>query len=65
MKIEKFKQWFQVRNNGYTLAQFLTYQEAVYFLRSATQFTAADLHLGNEGVSMNKGYTTRRISVYP
>lgn len=65
MKIERFKQWFQVRDNGYTVAQFLKESDAKAFILGSTQLPCADLHLGNEGVSNKRGYSTRRISIYP
>lgn len=65
MWIEKWKQWYQVKDNGYTVAQFIKWSDAKAFILGSSQLPCADLHLGNEGVSRKKGYSTRRISIYP
>lgn len=64
MKIKRFKRWYQVINNGYTVAQFLTRWEADAFLSGGGDFASlrAGIEIHNTG---NRGYTMRRISMYP
>lgn len=64
MRIEKWKQWWQVRDNGYTVAQFLTRREAETFRLLHHSLPAADERLGEESVG-RKAVTVRKINIYP
>lgn len=65
MHVEKWKGWFQVKDNGYTVFQTRNKREADMFVASGEVFPAASLHLGEEGVSQKIGTTIRKISKYP
>lgn len=66
MKIEKFKQWYQVKSkDGFTITQFLTEQEARLFIAGSTNLPVADQHIGERLSHRRKGYTTRKVNIYP
>lgn len=65
IKVERFKRWFQVKQNGMTIFQSLNENEAQAFAMTCTKFGAADAHLGEQGVTRRFGTTTKRVSIYP
>ncbi len=65
MKITRFKQWYQVTFNGYTIAQFLSRSEAqAYIDIQRSPFHSQEAGLGNEYVSQRRGQTIRHINIY-
>lgn len=68
MRIEKWKQWFQVRNDdGNVVAQYLSHNEALIAIGGGGNFRngCTTMHLGNEPVHQRKGTVIRRINKYP
>lgn len=64
LKIRRFKQWFQVVRDGYTVAQFLHRRQAEDYISSAGNFPSSGM--GHEAVSRRRDYgTMRRITLYP
>lgn len=64
-RIKRFKNWWQIVKDGYTVTQFLSRTQAESFLDICSDFPAAQLNLGEERVSQKKGFSMRRISIYP
>lgn len=66
MRIERFKRWFQCKNEeGHTVAQFLTENEARVFCGMSTMLPCADVRMGEEPVCRRRGFVMRKIRVYP
>ena len=67
MRIEKWKNWYQVRNNdGFVVAQFLSRGAALAAIGGGIiQDGCTTMHLGNEAVNQRKGRVVRRIKIYP
>lgn len=65
MKIVRFKHWFQVKNDdGFTIAQFLTENEARIFSGTTSSLPCADLKLGNEPVTPEENDGCATIELY-
>ena len=65
LKIKRFKHWYQVVRDGYTVAQFLHRTQAEEFIRDNRE-GCPSIDLGWEAVSRRRDYgTIRRINLYP
>lgn len=68
MKIRRFKQWWQVYSaeaGGGTIAQFLSRTQALDFIAINDHPFPTIGNVAYQMVSRTRGYTMRRISVYP
>lgn len=66
LTIEHWKNWWKVKNaDGFTIAKFLTENEAKIFSGTTSQLPCADLKLGNKSVHQRRGQVVKRIKIYP
>ena len=65
LHIKRFKDWYQIVKDGYTVAQFKSRTQALSYLEISSRFPIDQMGIGEERVSQRYGYTMRRISVYP
>lgn len=65
MKIVRFKRWWQVTSDeGGTIEQFLTEEDAKRFIFVANN-NAGLCETKMRVASRHRGYTVRRINIYP
>lgn len=66
MKIRRFKRWWQVvsENGGGTIAQFLSRTQALEFIAINGSRPICE-HVAYQMVSNTRGYTMKRINIYP
>lgn len=65
MKIVPFKRFFQVQENGYTLAQFDTREEAESFKAMGGAFPASFADIKIRSYKRKVAYKKTRINIYP
>ena len=65
MKVRRFKQWWQVLSKeGFTVAQFLSERHARAYAASGISLPASE-NFNQFLVNNRRGYTMRRITIYP
>lgn len=63
MSIRKWKRWYQIIVNGYSIAQFLSRKEAECYIFILQNNRGQETQL--KTVNQHRGYTIRRINYYP
>lgn len=66
MTIRKFRHLYQVRNNGYTVSQFTSKEQAIEFIKSnATTPPSVMAYMDSSNAISPTAHRIRRISIYP
>lgn len=65
MTIRKFRHLYQVRNNGYTVSQFSSKEQAIEFIKVNATTPSVMAYMDSSNAISRTAHRIRRISIYP